>query len=139
MRHQYSVSGDGSFKETPLFGIYTVKKFIENNDTSKSVIADTIQWKTLNIFFPKKASIETMNDSVRMYSFTADTLSKKIQFNAANYKSSFSYFKPDSTHLILNGKIKDDSVYILLEKQDMNKFLLLNRKFHWINESPYNR
>jgi hypothetical protein len=140
VRYKYSIIGDGTFKKTPLFGIYTVEKFIKNNDTSRLYITDTARWKTLNIFSPKQASVETMDDSVRTYSFSADTINKKIQvYNDANYKSSFSYYKPDSKHLVLNGKLHNDSVYVRLQKQDFDKFLLLNRKFHWINESPYNR
>ena len=83
-----------------------------------------------------------MNDSIRTYSFLTDTVNKKIQlftYNDSTDKSTLSYSIPDSTHLVLNGKLNSDSVYILLLKQDLNKFLLLNRKFHWINESPYNR
>jgi hypothetical protein len=138
--NNYSNTGDGASKKTPLFGIYTVEKFIKNSDTSRSYLRDTTQWKTLNIFFPKQASVETIDDSIATFNFIDDTLNKKIQiYNDPNYKSSFFYHIPDSTHLVLNGKIKDDSVYILLQKQDLNKYRLLNRKFHWINESPYNK
>jgi hypothetical protein len=136
--NKYSIIGDGAFRKTPLFGIYVVEKFIKN--TSPSHITDTTQWKTLSIMFPKQASIEMMNDSVIMYNFFADTVNKKLQvYTDSNYKSLFSYYIQDSTHLVLNGKLQQDSVYILLQKQDLNKFPLLNRKFHWINESPYNR
>jgi hypothetical protein len=138
--NNYSNTGDGAFKKTPLFGIYTVEKFIKNNDTSRSYFTDTTQWKTLNIFFPKQASVETMNDSITTFNFIDDTLNKEIQiYNDPNYKASFFYHIPDSAHLVLNGKIRDDSVYILLQKQQLNKYRLLNRGFHWINESPYNQ
>jgi len=140
--NKYSISGDAAFKKTPLFGIYTVEKFIKNNDTSLLPAIDSTQWKTLNIIFPKKATVEMMNDNVRTYSFLTDTLNKKIQlftYNDSTHKSMLSYYIPDSAHLILSGKLHSDSVYMLLLKQDLNKYLLLNRKFHWINESPYNR
>jgi len=137
--NKYNISGDGAFKKTPLFGIYSVEKFITNNDMPQT--ADSIKWKTINIIFPKQAVIEIMNSDMKTFHFFADTSGKKIVLyegdDSAN-KSMMSYFIKDS-HLILNGKLKDDSVYIELRKQDLDSFPLLNRKFHWINEAPYNK
>ena len=115
---EYSIQGDAAFKRTPLFGIYTVQKFIRNNDTVQSHPIDTAQWKMLNIIFPKQATIETINDSVRLYSFFTDTINKKIRlyiYKDSAYQSILGYSQPDSINLVLNGKLKDDSVYILLQ------------------------
>jgi len=137
---KYSIQGDGAFKKTPLFGIYTVEKFKNYNDTSQLFNAAAEQWKTLNVIFPKKASIKMMNGNTQARNFFTDTVNKKIQISIPNdstYKSTFSYFIPDSAHLILSGRVKDDSVYIFLRKQDLNEYPLINRGFHWINEFPY--
>jgi hypothetical protein len=140
--NKYNVSGDGAFKKTPLFGIYAVEKFVKNNDTLKISSVDTTQWKTLNIVFPKQAVIQMMNNDMKYYSVLTDTLNKKIELyendNPIN-KSMLFYSLTDSTHLILNGKFKDDSVYIQLRRQSLNEFPLLNRKFHWVSEAPYNK
>jgi len=137
-----AIQGDAAFKRTPLFGVYNVEKFVKNNDTSQQVSADPSQWKSLNIIFPKEATIGMMNDSIKLYSFFTDTINKKIKLyihkNSAD-QSTLTYYLVDSTHLVLNGTLNGDSVYILLQKQDLNKLPLLNRKFHWINEYPYNK
>ncbi|MEP6683398.1 MAG: hypothetical protein ABJA35_09060 [Parafilimonas sp.] len=140
--NKYNVSGDGAFKKTPLFGIYNVEKFIKNNDASQTHIADSFKWKTVNIIFPKQAVIEMKDNNLKAFNFFADTSNKKIMLykdDDSTNKSTMSYFMEDSTHLILYGKLEDDSVYIQLHKQDLNTFPLLNRKFHWINEAPYNK
>ena len=137
---KYSIKGDGAFKKTPLFGIYTVEKFKNYSDTSQLFNADAEQWEALNVIFPKQASIKMVNGNIRACDFFTDTVNKKIQISIPNdstYKSTFFYSVPDSAHLVLSGKMKDDSVYIFLQKQDMNQFPLINRGFHWINEFPY--
>ena len=133
---------DMLLKKTPLFGLYNVEKFIRNNDTLQPLVTDASRWKKLNIIFPKHADIEMMNDSMKAYSFFTDTSNKKIELYNSNDKahtSILSYFLPDSLHLILSGKLNDDSVYILLRKQDLSKLELMKRDFHWINEYPYNK
>lgn len=49
------------------------------------------------------------------------------------------YSQPDSTHLILEGRIATDTVRIGMKKYDIKRFLLISRGFQWINEYPYNR
>ena len=140
--NKYNISGDAALKKTPLFGLYNVEKFIRNNDTLLPLVTDVSRWKKLNIIFPKHADIEMMNDSMKAYSFFTDTSNKKIELYNSNDKahtSILSYFLPDSLHLILSGKLNDDSVYILLRKQDLSKLELMKRDFHWINEYPYNK
>lgn len=77
-----------------------------------------------------------------MQYFTPDTLNKTLAiftYAAPSDRSTLNYHHPDSTHLILSGQLNGDSIYIALQKVDLNKLRLLNRGFHWINEYPYNR
>lgn len=142
MRYKHVSYGDGAFSQTPLFGIYHTETFIRNNDTLLPLLTDTSQWKILNLIYTKKATIRMMNDSMKTCHFVTDTINKKIQFswdeNPSN-KEVLRYTIPDSTHLLITGKLKEDSVYILMKKQDLNQYRLINRGFHWINESPYNQ
>ena len=139
---RYAVSGDGAFKKTPLFGVYEVEQFVKNNDTLLPLLTDTVRWKTLNIYLPREASVKMMNDERKNYFFLTDTVNKKIELYSKNdslHKTSFSYTVIDTAHLSLSGIWKGDSVLILLRKKDKKQFELLNRDFHWINESPYKK
>jgi hypothetical protein len=73
-------------------------------------------------------TIDTAKRKIVMYRFT-DTLNKYH----------FSYSKPAKDSLCLVGTFKKDSVKIMFHRDDVNKFLLVRRGFHWINEYPYNR
>ena len=47
-------------------------------------------------------------------------------------KYTFNYSVVKGSTLILNGKWHSDSLRIKLQKYDLNKFPLINQKFHWI-------
>jgi hypothetical protein len=41
--------------------------------------------------------------------------------------------------LQLDGTFGGDSLHLRLHRVDENRFLLLSRGYHWINELPFNR
>jgi hypothetical protein len=138
----YTSYGDNAVLKIPLFGIYDVTKFVKNKDTLPPLASDSLHWKQLNIVYANNATVKMMNDSLKRYSFTPDTVKKTVDlftYSDTLDKSTLHYYNPDLTHLILTGKLKDDSVYIVMQKLDLNKLRLINRGFHWINEYPYNR
>lgn len=138
----YTSYGDKAIQKAPMFGIYNVERFVRNHDTLLPLTTDTSQWKDVNISYAGYATIKMMNDSVKGYSFTPDTTKRTIEifiYSDTAHKSTLHYKLSDSAHYILNGKLKDDSVYIVMKKVDLNKLRLINRGFHWINEYPYNR
>ncbi len=141
-KRKYYFYGDGAFAKTPLFGIYNVETFVKNKDTLQPLITDTSQWRMLNIIYQKQATIKMMNDEMKITTLFIDTTKKEMQLvddNDSTYRANLSYIKQDSVHLALSGTIRKDSVFILLQKQNINNYELFNRGFHWINEYPYNR
>jgi hypothetical protein len=139
---EYKTYGDKAIQKAPLFGIYNVESFVRNHDTLPRLATDTSQWKTVNISFEQYVVIKMMNDSSKGFSINTDTLKKTVQlfsYSDTTHKSTLSYFYPDAGHLVLHGKLRDDSVYITMQKVDLNRLMLTGRGFHWINEYPFNR
>ena len=140
VRLKYSTWGNGAFAQTPLFGIYHVTKFVKNGDTLPPMQTDISRWKELSIIYKKEAAIKMMNDSIVHCTFRTDSVHRNIKIGRKGDSTNqflFSYDKPDSMQLILTGRWQKDSLTILLQKQDINQYLLLNRGFHWINEYPF--
>ena len=138
----YKIYGDEATQRRPLFGIYNVTKFTVNNETLPPLVTDTSQWKQINVTFNDLITIKMMNDSLKRYNFIIDSVTKTVnisEYPGKGYKLKLSYNNPDSTHLILAGKLKEDSVHIEMKKVDINNMRLIKRGFHWINEYPYNR
>jgi uncharacterized membrane protein YphA (DoxX/SURF4 family) len=138
--YQVNKYGDKAPKPS-LYGIYNTELIIKNNDTISPVITDTTLWRQIIIQSKNFANIKLMNDSVSSYNFRVDTIAKKVvvfPFWDTLNKINFYYIK-DSGYLTLVGKIKNDSVRLKFKRFDENKFRLISRGFHWVNEFPYMR
>jgi hypothetical protein len=55
------------------------------------------------------------------------------------WKASFHYDRPAPDQLVLNGSMDGHQVQMKLKLLDRDKFTLVNRGFHWINEYPFQR
>jgi len=121
-------------QKPPLYGIYEVKTFIRNKDTVK-LLADTTRWNKLIISSFNNAGVMLMNDSLKHFEFSLDTVKKKIELyvvaDTAN-KYVFTYTRPKADMLIMQGNYKNDSLEIKLQQYDLNKFPLMNNHFRWI-------
>jgi hypothetical protein len=48
------------------------------------------------------------------------------------------YEQPEPDRLVIEGTFDKHQLKVRLHRVDQSEFLLLNRGFHWINETPYN-
>ncbi|MCQ6958143.1 hypothetical protein [Mucilaginibacter aquariorum] len=129
-------------KRPPLYGIYNVQSFVRNKDTIPPLKTDTTRWDKLTISYEGRAKVFMSDDTSRTHDFKIDTLKHTIvMYNYADTvnKAYYTYSQPQKDILQLKGTFKKDSVTINLKKIDLNKFRLINRGFHWVNEYPYNR
>ena len=126
-----------------LYGAYTVGSFMMSNNPSHSHTTDSARWKLFTIEWPGFAQVKYMNDSVKGFTMKLDTVEQTIDLSLATDYSKKYYFKyeiPDTSHFILRSKMTSDSVSIFFNKRnDLETFRLMNRRFNWINEYPYNR
>lgn len=136
--------GDGRPKSV-FYGIYDVRTFVKGKDTLPPLLTDTSRWRrlVLNQYGTTYvASVRLMDDVARSYMLRPDTLAKKLTFYSAadtNKKYYFDYSFTGADTLNLRGTWRGDSVSVTLQKFDLNKFTLINRGFHFINETPYQR
>jgi len=70
---------------------------------------------------------------------TAHTFALKPSKEGDGEGSTLAYARPDPTHLTLEGTFDGKRVEVRTVKRDASSFLLMNRGFHWVNETPYNR
>lgn len=125
-----------------LYGIWETDSFIKNNDTIQPLITDTERWRYLIIERKGAAVVKTMTDRLVGYSFITDTTGNRItMYKRDGIKDSlnlqFNYLKPN--RLELTGIIDNDSITAVFSKKELDSIPLISRKFHWINERPYNQ
>ncbi|WP_299272745.1 DoxX family protein [uncultured Psychroserpens sp.] len=126
--------------KSEFYGIWESQLFIKNKDTIPPLLTDTYRWRYLIVDLKKKAAIKKMNDSIDRYQFKFDTVQKKIVFNreADLIPQHFFYNLNDDTTLELKGVLDGDSLQVYFKRKPESDFRLINRKFHWVNESTYN-
>ncbi len=126
-------------------GVFNVQTYIKNGDTLAPLLTDTTRWRRLvvqDFAGGLYASVKVMSDSGTSWQIRPDTAAHRLVMTRridTTIKYRFSYAFSGPNDLLLLGKWKEDSVDIMLKKYDINKFILVNRGFHWINEEPYLR
>jgi len=139
---QSSVQYGDKAKKPPLYGIYKVERFVLNKDTLPPLTTDTTRWAKMTISYAEGVQIKLMNDSMKFYAFKPDTTKHKITaytYADTVHKFTLSYAMQKPDVMLLTGKWKKDSVQIKLRKLDPNKYRLVSRGFHWVNEYPLNK
>ena len=124
----------------PIYGLYDVEGFRLNGQEIPPLLTDTTRWKRVILQFPTNASVRMMDDSTRGFEAAYDAAQNRLTLTTPDKdKSVFQYSKPDPDHVLLEGRLKQDVLAMRLRRVDPQKFLLMNRGFHWINERPFNR
>lgn len=125
----------------PLYGVYNVQSFMRYKDTIAPLNTDTSRWNKFTISYAGGAKVKMMNDSIKRYNFVIDTVKHTMVMNTyadTVHKTYFTYQLKKDTLLIVSTFPKD-SLHIRMLKYPMDKFLLINRGFHWVNEKPFNK
>lgn len=145
----YAIRGERIYGDkapkSPLTGIYNVRTFVYNKDTLAPLQTDTLRWKRVVVDSRGGTSYGfyyTMDDSVSTLQANTDTVKHLLtmtSFSDSTKKYVFAYSFPSKDSLILRGAFKNDSMVLFCKAFDPHQFLLINRGFHWISESPYNR
>jgi hypothetical protein len=124
-----------------MYGIYNITHIEKNQDTIPLLITDGNLWKRLIISRENSIAAYQMNDDGFGFKLALDTIQKSMQLEKYSDSTdiyNFRYTLKDSI-LTLKGTHLNDTILIKAKQYDLKKFKLINRGFHWINETPYNR
>lgn len=125
-----------------LYGIWETELFVKNNDTILPLITESQRWRYLMIERKGSAVIKTMNDELTGYRFDIDTTTQRITMytdRSSTDSLNIKFTYTNLSYLELEGVLEKDSIRVKLSKKDLDSIPLISRKFHWINERPYNR
>jgi hypothetical protein len=140
-RDYWRVYGGGR-PEPPLYGIWTVQQQTTDGVIRSPLIGDYGSWRRFISDFPTVIVVQHMDDSFVPYGATLNSTDKILTLtsgNDPNWKAVFHVARPALGQLTLDGTMDGHKVSMQLQLVDRNKFLLVNRGFHWIQEYPFNR
>lgn len=129
----------------PLYGIFDVDQFVLGADALPPLATDTRRWKQIVLQSPDYVHVKLMNDSVVYYPASWDEATHKLTIRRTQSGGSdqilamFTYRKTDTPGLILEGVFDNESAIIHLRERDLQSFRLMNNRFRWVQEYPFNR
>jgi hypothetical protein len=132
----------GGAPKSALYGIWNVDEMSVDGQLRLALFTDHDRWRRVVFDFATSTSFQRPDDTFTGFSSTIAekdstlTLSKPAD---KNWKASFHYSRPAPDQLVLNGSMDGHQVQMKLKLLDRDKFTLVNRGFHWINEYPFQR
>lgn len=137
----------GGAPKSELYGIWNVDEFIMDGQIHAPLLTDASRWRRIVFQTPDSATFQRMDDTFIRYKvpFRAkDKLalidpSKDLSLKADDLKDLFNFQRPAQDRLVLDGSMDGHKIHMQLQLVDRNKFLLVSRGFHWIQEYPFNR
>jgi len=136
----------GSKAPKPYFaGKYVIEDFQRfSGDSLNLDISKRNHWMIFYQNFKNNASIKTTNndiDGINYFQIEADTIKHLFKIKQQHHPSYFrlKYEHKGADRFMVYGKFQSDSLHFTMRKEDINQRLLVNRGFHWISESPFNR
>lgn len=136
--HQF---GGGSPKP-PLYGIWDIESQTVDGQPHPLLITEHDGWRRIIIDFPEAAQIQLMDESRKGYLASVDEKKNTLSLTKRddkNWKASFTYKRPATDQLALDGTMAGHPVQMQLKREDETKFQLNSRGFHWVQDYPFNR
>ena len=129
-----------SKEKVPLYGLYTAQWVIHNNDTIPARLDDSTRWRYLIMQYEEMATVRYMTDTAQRFEINVDTVQHTLLMKDDEERETlYKYNLIAPGKYILQNSKPNDTTVIVLYQNDLKKFLLINRGFHWINEVPFNR
>lgn len=132
----------GGRPKPSLYGIWDVEQMSVDGQVRPAMLTDRDRWRRIIFDFTTFTTFQRTDDSFSGYGSAINDQNKKLTLSKPgdkNWKASFTYTRPAQDQLVLDGSMDGHQVQMKLKLLDRDKFTLVNRGFHWINEYPFSR
>jgi len=129
-------------KRPPLYGIWNVDEYTVDGTVRPALLTDDSRWQKVLFQNEGSSTIKPMAGPNQGYSMKLDMDKKTMDFGKAAdkaWKANLTFERPDNDTITMTGQWDGHNVIAKLKRFDESKFLLTNRGFHWISETPFNR
>jgi hypothetical protein len=134
--------GERAPNSSQFYGIWNVEEFIVDGQVRPPLITDEDRWERVIFAFPGTVSIQLMDQHrlrYRLHLNPQQSLLELTKLGEPDWKAALTYEQIGPGRLALEGTLDGKKIRAGLRLAKSQKFLLVDRGFHWINEAPFNR
>jgi hypothetical protein len=124
----------------PLYGIWEVKQMSVDEQPRPPLLTGSTHWRRAIFDYPNRMAFQRTDDSIAPYGVYVNLPERTLALTKKddkNWTASFTFRQPAADQLILDGRMDNHQVHMELQLTDRNKFLLVSRGFHWVQEAPF--
>jgi hypothetical protein len=139
--HQQTERDQNILATLPYGGFWRVDEFKVDDDVSKKVVPAVPRWTEFVMDSPFTVLIQGEGEFRLVSRWAIDPDKKTLILGQTDSgpEATLGAESPAQDRLILRGPWHRHLIEVRLHREDMPKFGLMTRRFHWINEYPYNR
>jgi hypothetical protein len=132
--------GGGSAK-SPLYGIWDIDEMAIDGQIRSPLLTDYGRWRRAIFDFPQGMTFQRMDGSSAGYGTDFKTAGKiaLTKYDDKKWKGNLSFGRKTPDQLTLDGEMGGHKIHMQLKLVATQKFQLVSRGFHWIQEYPFNR
>jgi hypothetical protein len=145
----YRTRGGGA-PRPPLYGIWNVETMSIDGTVRSPLVTDYDRWRRVVIQNAVAISFQRMDDTFTGYGAKVDVAARIIALTrgpavpgsgaaAAAAAGTLTFEQPDPDRLILDGEIDGRKVRMEARHYDRSNFRLVQSRFRWVQDFPFNR
>jgi len=132
----------GGRPKSALYGIWNVEQMSVDGQIHPPLLTDQARWRRVVFDFPTFTQFQRPDDTFTGFGASISDTDKTLTLTKPadkSWKATFAFVRPAPDQLVLDGEMDGHKIRLQLKLQDRDKFTLVNRGFHWINEYPFQR
>jgi hypothetical protein len=140
--NQSWTSFGGGAPTPPLFGIWVVDAMTIDGQARPPLVTDMDRWRRVVIQNARSISFWRMDDTAVTYASQTDMDKATITLSKAsdkNWTAHLAFTRPAPDRIVFDGDLDGHALHMDTQRFDREKFLLVSRGFHWVQEFPFNR
>jgi hypothetical protein len=145
----YSQRGPDAPKP-PLYGVWTIETMTIDGQVRSPLVTDYDRWRRMIVQTATGLTFQRMDDTFTGYGAKVDTSARTITLTRApaapgvpvaqpEETGRFTYEHPSPERLILDGSVDGKAMRMELQYYDRSNFRLVQGRFRWIQDYPFNR
>jgi hypothetical protein len=132
----------GGAPQSPLYGVWTVAHMSIDGVELPPLVTNWNRWRRVIFDRPTMMSFQRMDDTIGNFPVKIDMTAKSVALSRVEdptWTSTLAFEQTGADRLTLSGNMNGKKFEMRLELFPRDKFLLVSRGFHWIQEYPFNR